>query len=140
MHCNIRRVATIVEMVSKDLLRVRMASIALLSLLGLAGALQAPPPRAVRRSAPLKATVEDRVVLVAGVLSLTGRSVARELGKADLRVKALVGSESYLQAADDDGRQLGADCSRYDCASAIDALVVATDEPPDAKAAAPRRE
>ena len=123
-------------MVAKDLhRRVRMASIALLSLLGLAGALQAPPTSNARRSA-LKATVEDRVVLVAGVLSLTGRSVARELGKADLRVKALVGSESYLQAADDDGRQLGADCSRYDCASAIDALVVATDEPPDAKAAA----
>ena len=117
--------------------RMRMASIALLSLLGLAGALQAPKRVAsLRRSAPLKATVEDRVVLVAGVLSLTGRSVARELGKADLRVKALVGSESYLQAADDDGRQLGADCSRYDCASAIDALVVATDEPPDAGAAA----
>ena len=75
-----------------------------------------------------------RKVLVAGVLSLTGRSVAAALGKERTRfdVSALVSAETLAaMAADDNGRLLGADAAAFDVADGCDAVVIATDDAPD---------
>ena len=110
----------------------------------------APPVRApvarvasMHRSsaAPLRATATSsgrgRRVLVAGAGSMTGRSVARDLARAsNIAVVRALASTDTLAATDDTGRALAADARPFDAAAdadAIDALVIATDDPPPAE-------
>lgn len=77
----------------------------------------------------------SRAVLVAGAGSLTGRSVCAALTRTPgVDLAALAPDELFL-ATNDDGRTLAADATPFKGGS-VDALVIATDEAPDAGAVA----
>jgi len=73
----------------------------------------------------------DRVVLVAGAGCLTGRSVCNELRRAPGVDLAALAPEELFLATNDDGRTLAADARPF-AGGSVDALVIATDEAPDA--------
>jgi hypothetical protein len=77
-------------------------------------------------------STKNKVVLVAGAGCLTGRSVCSELKrKPGVDLAALAPEELFL-ATNDDGRTLAADARPF-AGGSVDALVIATDEAPDAQ-------
>ena len=75
---------------------------------------------------------KKRVVLVAGAGCLTGRSVCNELRRAPGVDLAALAPEELFLATNDDGRTLAADARPF-AGGSVDALVIATDEAPDAQ-------
>ena len=75
---------------------------------------------------------KNRVVLVAGAGCLTGRSVCNELRRAPGVDLAALAPEELFLATNDDGRTLAADARPF-AGGSVDALVIATDEAPDAQ-------
>ena len=83
-------------------------------------------------SAETGGSTKNRVVLVAGAGCLTGRSVCNELRRAPGVDLAALAPEELFLATNDDGRTLAADARPF-AGGSVDALVIATDEAPDAQ-------
>ena len=77
-------------------------------------------------------STKNRVVLVAGAGCLTGRSVCNELRRVPGVDLAALAPEELFLATNDDGRTLAADARPF-AGGSVDALVIATDEAPDAQ-------
>ena len=82
-------------------------------------------------SAETGGSTKNRVVLVAGAGCLTGRSVCAQLTRAKGVDLAALAPEELFLATNDDGRTLAADARPF-AGGSVDALVIATDEAPDA--------
>ena len=120
-----------------------MRLVSLATFAALSAALRAP---LVHRSASLASAMrapstvmsasdgiaKNRVVLVAGAGCLTGRSVCNELRRAPGVDLAALAPEELFLATNDDGRTLAADARPF-AGGSVDALVIATDEAPDAQ-------